>query len=77
MKEANLKPQYLERAEILLLTPSILKLFKSEKVDGNRCKDSIAVSFLNNARNNNYKVPEEIVVAGFKILNTQCWQDRD
>jgi len=68
MKEANLKPRVFRTSgDTTINTVHFKNFFKSEKVDGAiGVRDSIAVSFLNNARNNNYKVPEEIVVAGFQ-----------
>ncbi len=68
MKEANLKPRIFRTSgdtEVNAL--HFENFFKNEKVDGAiAVRDSIAVSFLNKARTNDYKIPEDIAVAGFQ-----------
>ncbi len=68
MKEANLAPQIMRTSgRISVNTEHFNEYFESHKVDGViAVRDSIAVSFINVARSNRVKVPEDISVCGFQ-----------
>lgn len=68
MDEAKLKPRIFRTSgDTDVNALHFENFFKNEKVDGAiAVRDSIAVSFLNKARANNFKVPEDIAVAGFQ-----------
>jgi len=68
MKEADLNPKIMRTSgRISINTEHFNEYFKSHKVDGViAVRDSIAVSFMNVARANQVKIPEDISVVGFQ-----------
>ncbi len=68
MKEAELNPKIMRTSgRISINTEHFNEYFKSHKVDGViAVRDSIAVSFMNVARDNQVKIPEDISVVGFQ-----------
>ncbi len=68
MKEANLEAKIMRTSgRISINTEHFNEYFKNHKVDGVvAVRDSIAVSFINVARANHVKIPEDISVAGFQ-----------
>lgn len=68
MQEAGLTPKIMRTSgRIHINTEHFNEYFKSHKVDGViAVRDSIAVSFMNVARGNHVKIPEDISVAGFQ-----------
>ena len=68
MQEAALEPRIMRTSgRISINTEHFNEYFKNHKVDGVvAVRDSIAVSFMNVARANHVKIPEDISVAGFQ-----------
>ncbi len=68
ISEANLTPRIMRTSgRISINTEHFNEYFKDHKVDGIvAVRDSIAVSFMNVARENHVKIPEDISVAGFQ-----------
>ncbi len=68
MKEADLDPKIMRTSgRISINTEHFNEYFKNHKVDGVvAVRDSIAVSFINVARANHVRIPEDISVAGFQ-----------
>ncbi len=68
MQEASLEPRIMRTSgRISINTEHFNEYFKNHKVDGVvAVRDSIAVSFMNVARANHVKIPEDISVAGFQ-----------
>ncbi len=68
VQEAGLTPRIMRTSgRISINTEHFNEYFKDHKVDGVvAVRDSIAVSFMNVARENNVSIPEDISVAGFQ-----------
>lgn len=68
MKEAELDPRIMRTSgRISINTEHFNEYFKNHKVDGVvAVRDSIAISFMNVARANQVKIPEDISVVGFQ-----------
>ncbi|TVP94738.1 MAG: LacI family transcriptional regulator [Acholeplasmatales bacterium] len=68
VQEAGLTPRIMRTSgRISINTEHFNEYFKDNKVDGViAVRDSIAVSFMNVARENNVSIPEDISVAGFQ-----------
>lgn len=68
IEEAGLTPKIMRTSgRVSINTEHFNEYFKNHKVDGLiGVRDSIAVSFMNVARANNVRIPEDISVAGFQ-----------
>ncbi len=68
IEEAGLTPKIMRTSgRVSINTEHFNEYFKNHKVDGLiGVRDSIAVSFMNVARSNNVKIPEDISVVGFQ-----------
>lgn len=68
IEEASLTPKIMRTSgRVAINTEHFNEYFKNHKVDGIvAVRDSIAVSFMNVARANHVKIPEDISVAGFQ-----------
>lgn len=68
ISEANLTPRIMRTSgRISINTEHFNEYFKDHRVDGIvAVRDSIAVSFMNVARENHVKIPDDISVAGFQ-----------
>ncbi len=68
IEEAGLTPRIMRTSgRVSINTEHFNEYFKNHKVDGIvAVRDSIAVSFMNVARANHVKIPEDISVAGFQ-----------
>ncbi len=68
MKEANLEPKIFRTSgDVYINTPHFMEYFKNNKADGIiAVRDSIAVSFMNVARELGKKIPEDISVVGMQ-----------
>jgi len=68
IEEAGLTPKIMRTSgRVAINTEHFNEYFKNHKVDGIvAVRDSIAVSFMNVARANHVKIPEDISVAGFQ-----------
>ena len=68
VSEANLTPRIMRTSgRISINSEHFNEYFKDHRVDGIvAVRDSIAVSFMNVARENHVKIPEDISVAGFQ-----------
>lgn len=68
IQEANLEPKIMRTSgRISINTEHFNEYFKDQKIDGLiAVRDSIAVSFMNVARQNNVPIPQNISVVGFQ-----------